>query len=137
MAPGFKYNLTDVAAALGLRQLTKQDRFRAERASIAARYDAAFGQLPALETPTVPEHVETAWHLYLLRLNLDSLSADRARVIEALAAENVLVRDPETGLVDFPGVREGRPVFLCWRLGEDAVAHWHDVDSGFLGRRPL
>ena len=57
--------------------------------------------------------------------------------IEALAAENVLVRDPETGLVDFPGVREGRPVFLCWRLGEDAVAHWHDVDSGFLGRRPL
>ena len=57
--------------------------------------------------------------------------------LETLAAENVLLRDPQTGLVDFPGVREGRPVFLCWQLGERAVEHWHEVESGFLGRRPL
>jgi hypothetical protein len=57
--------------------------------------------------------------------------------VEALAQQNVLLRDPQTGLVDFPGLREGRPVFLCWQLGEDAVRHWHDVESGFLGRRPL
>jgi hypothetical protein len=57
--------------------------------------------------------------------------------LETLAAENVLLRDPQTGLVDFPGVRDGRPVFLCWQLGEHAVEHWHEVESGFLGRRPL
>ncbi len=57
--------------------------------------------------------------------------------VEALAEQNVLLRDPQTGLIDFPGEREGRPVFLCWQLGEDAVAHWHEVESGFLGRRPL
>jgi hypothetical protein len=57
--------------------------------------------------------------------------------VEALAEQNVLLRDPQTGLIDFPGEREGRPVFLCWQLGEDAVAHWHEVGSGFLGRRPL
>src|SRR5215211_1506650 len=89
VAPGFKYNLTDMAAALGLRQLTKQERFLADRASIAARFNAAFGELGELEIPTVPDDVETSWHLYLLRLNLDRLSCDRARFIEALAAENI------------------------------------------------
>jgi hypothetical protein len=57
--------------------------------------------------------------------------------VGALAERNVLLRDPQTGLIDFPGEREGRPVFLCWQLGEDAVGHWHEVESGFLGRRPL
>jgi dTDP-4-amino-4,6-dideoxygalactose transaminase len=89
VAPGFKYNMTDVAAALGLRQLAKQDRFRAERAEIAARYDDAFRTMPELEIPFVPDDVETSWHLYVLRLNLDRLTADRAQVIKALAAENI------------------------------------------------
>ncbi len=89
VAPGFKYNMTDVAAALGLRQLTKQERFRAERAAIAARYDAAFASWPEIQVPSVPDDVETSWHLYIPRLNLGRLSADRARVIKALAAENV------------------------------------------------
>jgi len=57
--------------------------------------------------------------------------------IERLAEQGILLRDPETGLIDFPGEREGRRVFLCWRMGEDRVSHWHDVDSGFAGRRPL
>jgi perosamine synthetase len=89
VAPGYKYNLTDVAAALGLRQLPKQDRFRSERAAIATRYTATFSELPELETPTVPDDVETAWHLYLLRLNLNRLTVDRAKVIEALGAEGI------------------------------------------------
>jgi hypothetical protein len=63
----------------------------------------------------------------------EALKAD----IEALASRDILLRDPETGLVDFPGEREGRRIFLCWRLGEDRVAHWHDLESGFGGRRPL
>ncbi|HXH22965.1 MAG TPA: DUF2203 domain-containing protein, partial [Dehalococcoidia bacterium] len=47
------------------------------------------------------------------------------------------VKGIEQGLVDFPSLREGRTVYLCWRLGEDEVAWWHDVDAGFAGRRPL
>jgi hypothetical protein len=57
--------------------------------------------------------------------------------IERLAAENIALRDPETGLVDFPGEREGRRVWLCWRLGEERVEHWHELDTGFIGRKPL
>lgn len=57
--------------------------------------------------------------------------------IEYLAAEDIVLRDPDQGLVDFPGEVEGRRVWLCWRVGEDRVAHWHDLESGFAGRRPL
>ena len=47
------------------------------------------------------------------------------------------LKDPRTGLVDFPSLREGRTVYLCWKLDEPAVAYWHPVDTGFAGRRPL
>ena len=57
--------------------------------------------------------------------------------VEGLATDGIILRDPESGLVDFPSRREGRTVYLCWRLGEDRVAHWHDAASGFAGRRPL
>ncbi|MGH2705391.1 MAG: DUF2203 domain-containing protein [Actinomycetota bacterium] len=51
--------------------------------------------------------------------------------------EGIVVRDVEQGLIDFPSRREGREIFLCWRLGEDSVAWWHDTSSGFSGRQPL
>lgn len=63
--------------------------------------------------------------------------SDRDRTIRELAAAGIEVKDAETGLVDFPGEVDGRRVYLCWRHGEDRVAFWHDLDSGFPGRRPL
>jgi hypothetical protein len=48
-----------------------------------------------------------------------------------------LLRDPETGLVDFPGEREGERIYLCWRLGEDAVGHYHGERGGYSRRKPL
>jgi hypothetical protein len=57
--------------------------------------------------------------------------------VEYMAERDVVLRDPETGLVDFLGEVEGRRVWLCWRLGEERVAHYHELDSGFVGRKPL
>jgi hypothetical protein len=57
--------------------------------------------------------------------------------VEGLAARGIVLRDAETGLIDFPARREGRLVYLCWRPDEDRVTHWHEVDAGFGGRRPL
>ena len=54
--------------------------------------------------------------------------------IQALGA---VVKDLELGLVDFPSLRDGEEVFLCWRVGEDEIGFWHPVDEGFAGRRPL
>ena len=54
-----------------------------------------------------------------------------------LQAMDVVLRDLETGLIDFPALRDGREVYLCWQEGEDEIAFWHEVDAGFAGRRPL
>jgi len=61
------------------------------------------------------------------------LQADMA----ALAEREIVVRDLDRGLVDFPSIRDGREVFLCWEEGEERVAYWHDLDSGYAGRQPL
>ena len=57
--------------------------------------------------------------------------------VEWFAQEGIILRDTDSGLVDFPAEREGRIVQLCWRLGEPRVAHWHEVDAGFANRYPL
>jgi hypothetical protein len=56
---------------------------------------------------------------------------------ERLERLGVLVKDLDTGLVDFPALHKGEEVLLCWQVGEDEVAHWHGVDEGFAGRKPL
>jgi hypothetical protein len=57
-------------------------------------------------------------------------------LISHLEELGVQLRDPEMGLVDFPGERDGRPVWLCWRLADPEVAFWHGTDEGFATRRP-
>ena len=57
--------------------------------------------------------------------------------LEELDRLDVVVRDADRGLVDFPALREGQEVYLCWLVGEREVAHWHALEAGFLGRRRL
>ena len=59
------------------------------------------------------------------------------REVEGIVERGIVLRDPETGLVDFPTERDGREVFLCWRLGEDRVGYWHGPETGFSGRKPI
>jgi hypothetical protein len=59
------------------------------------------------------------------------------RYVSQLVAWDITLRDIETGLVDFAALVNGRQVCLCWRLGEERVGFWHELDSGFAGRRPL
>ena len=56
---------------------------------------------------------------------------------ERLEKLDIVVRDLERGLVDFPALIDGREVYLCWLLDEPSVGHWHGVEAGFAGRRPL
>jgi hypothetical protein len=57
--------------------------------------------------------------------------------VERISAMGIILRDVESGLVDFPAERDGRLVFLCWRLGEDHVGFWHPPETGIAGRQPL
>lgn len=54
-----------------------------------------------------------------------------------IADRGIVLRDVSEGLCDFPGEINGKDVFLCWKLGEESVDHWHELDSGFSGRKPL
>jgi dTDP-4-amino-4,6-dideoxygalactose transaminase len=85
VAPGYKYNLTDIAAALGLHQLKRADGFQRRRAEIAARYDAAFAGLPLVRPPGPAAGDRHAWHLYVVRL-ADAAPLDREAFIERLFA---------------------------------------------------
>ncbi len=91
LSPGYKYNLTDIAAAIGLAQLKKAHAFREYRAEIAARYNEAFERIAQITPPILKDEPETShgWHLYVIKLNLENLSIDRNRFIEELRARGI------------------------------------------------
>jgi hypothetical protein len=60
-----------------------------------------------------------------------------ARAVAELDAVEVVLRDADRGLVDFPAIRDDEEIYLCWLLDEDEIGFWHDPDAGFAGRRPL
>jgi hypothetical protein len=69
------------------------------------------------------EYVESVSHLMLLIHQIKDLG--------------VHLKDAEKGLCDFPYLRQGKVVYLCWQLGEERIEYWHDIESGFAGRQPL
>ena len=89
IAPGFKYNMTDIQAAIGIHQLDRLQGFHERRRVIAARYSEAFGPVNGLETPTEREDASSSWHLYVLRLRTDRLRISRNAFIEALTERNI------------------------------------------------
>jgi hypothetical protein len=104
-------------------------------ADIVARYDELMelrrerDQL--LDNPGNQERLQT------LGDRLASRVEDLNYLNRELLAVGCVLKDWRTGLVDFPTLRRGRRVWLCWRLGEPAVAHWHDLHEGFASRQPL
>lgn len=89
VVPGFKYNMTDLSAALGLTQLRRLEEMQHKRELIAAVYNQAFQTVSALEIPSVRPGMRHAWHLYPLRLHLEQLRIDRAQFIEELKHQNI------------------------------------------------
>ena len=86
---GFKYNMTDVAAAMGVHQLRKAEEFWRRRSEIAQSYSEAFRDLEGVVVPKVQTNVRHAWHLYIVLLNLEMLSIDRAQFIDELKVRNI------------------------------------------------
>ena len=88
---------------------------------------------PDDETPSA----EAAEQIRLLRLGMQGLIDQMQAGVARLVDMDITLRDISTGLIDFPALVSGRPIWLCWRLGEDDVTHWHPHDEGFDSRRPL
>jgi hypothetical protein len=70
-------------------------------------------------------------------VELEQAASSLAACIEQIQAAGVLVKDLDQGLLDFPALREGEEVLLCWHVGEDEIHYWHGVEEGFAGRKPI
>ncbi|HXG26480.1 MAG TPA: DUF2203 domain-containing protein [Candidatus Binatia bacterium] len=100
---------------------------------IAMRDRVVAASPPDDETPTPG----TAERIRLLRLGMQGLIDQMTAGVARLEELSITLRDISTGLIDFPALAAGRPIWLCYRLGEDEVGHWHPHDAGFDSRRPL
>ena len=72
-----------------------------------------------------------------LRLRMQGLVDQMQATVARIDGWGITLRDIDTGLIDFPALVNGRQVWLCWQLGEGPVEWWHELDTGFSGRRPL
>ena len=90
----------------------------------ARRISGNGGGMPPAELGELHEEVERQ-------------ATELATAVDEIHELGVIVKDFDSGLVDFPSIRDGEEVLLCWRLGEDEVGFWHGLEDGFAGRRPL
>jgi hypothetical protein len=72
-----------------------------------------------------------------LRQELQAAATQLQQLMSELDATGAVLKGIDDGLIDFPSMREGRVVYLCWRLGEETISFWHELDTGFAGRQPL
>ncbi|MCC6626738.1 MAG: DegT/DnrJ/EryC1/StrS family aminotransferase [Chloroflexi bacterium] len=118
VAPGFKYNMTDIQASLGLHQLRRLPVLQARRAAVAARYTAGLADLTALRLPVARPEVEHAWHLYVIRVQPGAIRIDRAAMIEELHRRNIGTSVHFIPLNHHPYYQSA----LGWRPGQFPVA---------------
>ena len=112
MLPTLRTLLSDVGEAWShVRELNPQ----VQKARDASAFDG-FSKVGV-------EYVEAVSHLIFLIHQIKDLG--------------VLLKDADQGLCDFPYMRQGRVVYLCWKLGEESIGFWHDIEAGFAGREPL
>ena len=94
------------------------------RAALGAQVGANGGDLTPSDFAEADEELERA-------------ASELAQSVEQIQAAGVLVKDLDQGLLDFPSLREGEEILLCWRVGEGDIEYWHGLEEGFAGRKPL
>ena len=90
-----------------------------------------------VEGPPDSDDTASDDELRLIRLRMQGVIDQMQAGVARIDALGITLREIESGLIDFPALVSGRQVCLCWRLGEDDVEWWHEMTSGFSGRRPL
>ena len=119
--------LTEVAPLLATLSDQRAELIRLRDRTLAAHAAATTGGGPGMDEAEAQR----------IRLRMQGIVDQMAAAVARIDALGITLRDIERGLIDFPALVEGRPVWLCWQLGETDVAFWHEFDSGFGSRRPL
>jgi hypothetical protein len=138
------YSIDDANARLAdLRPLL--ERLRAQRADLVQLRDLAVERINAVEAreeapagrPGGGQRPDDDEELRRIRMRMQGIVDQMQAAVTQIDAWGITLRDIESGLVDFPALASGRQVWLCWRLGEDAVDWWHELSTGFDSREPL
>jgi len=132
-SPDLYFTLQEAQATVAWLQVTF-DAIESIRRSLAR----ASGRVRQL-TGTMQSNGGVHSEEQLVRAQKDLQDAEHAidEHVHAIAERGIMLRSVERGLVDFPAVRDGRIVFLCWVAGENEIKYWHEADEGFDGRQPL
>jgi hypothetical protein len=99
-------------------------------ADIVRTHAVASGHREALENSSAKEAAP-------IQKELDAAIARLEELVDELSSVGVELKDYQSGLIDFIGRHEGRDVYLCWKLGEERITHWHELNAGFAGRKPV
>ena len=130
--PDFKlFTLDEAERTLPLVRRIVQD--------LTAEYPAWRAAVAAIEVVTGGARADWGETSELIEAR-DAVARHAERInhyLQELEAVGCVFKGFEAGLVDFYSLRDDRPIFLCWRLGEDRISHWHEIDSGFAGRQPI
>jgi hypothetical protein len=106
--------------------------------ALRAEFDAIEKRAAALQTRLSGNGHLHRGEVEAVRAEAGQLSDEINSHLQEITALGVLVKDLDIGLIDFLALRDGREVYLCWRLGEEGrIAWWHEIDAGFAGRQPL
>ncbi len=144
--PVSRFYSLDTANALVPDLVVVTERLREQRQELVGLRDAyrdregvvLIDVIAAAEDPAAEaDDPDVDPELRRLRLRMRGIVDQMQADVAWLDERDIVLRDITTGLVDFPALVSGRKVWLCWHLGERAVAWWHGVDEGFAGRRPL
>jgi hypothetical protein len=107
------------------------ERLRADRDAVAS------AQRELVRARTTNGSAEHAEELAQRQMEIREIVRRMQAIVTDLDAWGIALRDIGSGLIDFPALASGRPIWLCWRLGEDDINWWHEADAGFDSRRPL
>ena len=121
--PVRRFTLDQANRALPLVQRIVSDIVRQHAVTSACR--------ESMESTTVAKELAS------MQTELDRAVARLEELVDELTEVGVELKDYETGLVDFVGRHDGRDVYLCWKLGEERITHWHELNAGFAGRKPV
>ncbi|HEU4673534.1 MAG TPA: DUF2203 domain-containing protein [Candidatus Limnocylindrales bacterium] len=118
------------------------ERLRAERTDLIALRDLAVERISAVEArseggPAPLPSPEDDAELRRIRMRMQGIVDQMQAAVGQIDDWGITLREIESGLIDFPALVSGRQVWLCWRLGEDDVAWWHELTTGFGSRQPL
>jgi hypothetical protein len=119
--------LVEVAPLLATLSDQRSELIRLRDRTLAAHASATSGGGPGLDEAEAQR----------IRLRMQGIVDQMAAAVARIDALGITLRDIERGLIDFPALVAGRPIFLCWELGESDVVFWHEVETGYGSRRPL